>query len=207
MSSQEMPRVSGFLKKAEECKRAEKAPGKSGVPLPASVPSSLSENADCSGGVEITEVPEVPDIPDVPKEKYILFEVLPGITYALLSADCAEILKSCAVYPLPFVPPYVEGIVNRRGSPYTVINAGKLLCPSSACDEEQKNVLLVTAGEGQIALDIHKIADYAEIPADCFKPDESESLRRGTITVDESAVAVLDIQALESMLEKDLARQ
>lgn len=46
-----------------------------------------------------------------------------------------------------------------------------------------------------------------KIPADCFKPDESGELRRGTITVDESAVAVLDIQALESMLEKDLARQ
>ena len=42
--------------------------------------------------------------------------------YAIKSSDVLEIISDLSVYKLPFLPEYVEGVLNRRGEPYTVIN-------------------------------------------------------------------------------------
>jgi purine-binding chemotaxis protein CheW len=69
---------------------------------------------------------EIPD-PEAPAgEKYLIFTIL-GETYALPSRLVGEIALLDAVYPLPLMPPYVSGIINRYSSPYALIDIGLLL--------------------------------------------------------------------------------
>ena len=42
--------------------------------------------------------------------------------YAVKSSEVLEIIRDVSVYKLPFMPDYIEGVLNRRGDPFTVIN-------------------------------------------------------------------------------------
>jgi purine-binding chemotaxis protein CheW len=69
---------------------------------------------------------EIPD-PEAPAgEKYLIFTIL-GEMYALPSGFIGEIALLDTVYPLPLMPPYVPGIINRYSVPYALIDIGLLL--------------------------------------------------------------------------------
>jgi purine-binding chemotaxis protein CheW len=71
-------------------------------------------------------MPEIPD-PEAPAgEKYLIFTIL-GETYALPSGFIGEIALLDTVYPLPLMPPYMPGIINRYSVPYALIDIGLLL--------------------------------------------------------------------------------
>ena len=42
--------------------------------------------------------------------------------YAMPAGKVKEILRDATVFPLPFVPTYVNGVLNRYGDPYVVID-------------------------------------------------------------------------------------
>ena len=46
--------------------------------------------------------------------------------FAIPAETVREILRDATVFPLPFVPSYVDGILNRYGDPYVVINPATL---------------------------------------------------------------------------------
>ena len=46
--------------------------------------------------------------------------------YAIPADSVKEILRDATVFPLPFVPPYVNGVLNRYGDPYVVIDSAVL---------------------------------------------------------------------------------
>ena len=71
-------------------------------------------------------MPEIPD-PEAPAgEKYLIFTILDE-TYALPSRLIGEIALLDTVYPLPLLPPYIPGIINRYSAPYALIDIGLLL--------------------------------------------------------------------------------
>ena len=56
---------------------------------------------------------------------YLIFSIK-GKRYALKSSLVQEIMYGVKVHKLPFVPDFVEGVLNCRGNPYTVVNTIKL---------------------------------------------------------------------------------
>jgi purine-binding chemotaxis protein CheW len=71
-------------------------------------------------------MPEIPD-PEAPAgEKYLIFTILDEM-YALPSGLIGEIALLDTVYPLPLMPPYVPGIINRYSVPYALLDIGLLL--------------------------------------------------------------------------------
>ena len=46
--------------------------------------------------------------------------------FAIPAETVKEILRDATVFPLPFVPAYIDGILNRYGDPYVVINPATL---------------------------------------------------------------------------------
>ncbi len=47
--------------------------------------------------------------------------------FAIPSSEVGEIIRDVAVYHLPFLPSYVDGVINKRGDPCAVINPVLLL--------------------------------------------------------------------------------
>lgn len=47
-----------------------------------------------------------------------LIFLISGKKYAVRSSDVVEIISDLQVYKLPFMPKYIEGVLNRRGGSF-----------------------------------------------------------------------------------------
>ena len=56
---------------------------------------------------------------------YLIFSIH-SKRYALKSTMIQEIMYDMRIHVIPFTPDYIEGVLNCRGVPYTVINVLKL---------------------------------------------------------------------------------
>ena len=94
-------------------------------------------------------------------EKYLIFTILDRL-YSFPSRHIGEIALYDAVYPLPLMPSYVLGVINRYSVPYALFDIGLLLyknpCP-------RKKVLVMKESIGRIAFlidDVNGIADVRQ---------------------------------------------
>ena len=68
---------------------------------------------------------ENPQADDTTVSSYLIFSIGKQ-RFAFKSSLIQEIMYGSKIHHLPFVPDYVEGVLNCRGNPYTVINSLKL---------------------------------------------------------------------------------
>jgi purine-binding chemotaxis protein CheW len=72
-------------------------------------------------------MPEVNEEADVFNgEKYLIFTIL-GKFYTFPSRIISEVTAFDTVYPLPLLPEYVIGIINRYSAPYALVDIGLLI--------------------------------------------------------------------------------
>jgi purine-binding chemotaxis protein CheW len=78
-------------------------------------------------------------------ERYLICVVL-GEYYAFPARFIGEIALFDKVYPLPLLPDYILGIINRYSSPYVLLDTG-LLLSGRPCDRAKILVLNERSGE------------------------------------------------------------
>jgi len=132
-------------------------------------------------------------------EKYLVFTIL-GKLYSFPSKLIGEIALFDTVYPLPLMPAYVPGVVNRYSVPYALFDIG-LLFYSTPCPRSK--VLIIKDEIDRIAFLIDDVSGIADIPQ-----DDLLSMERGTESGDitdavcasfdwnGSSVLVLDIHRI-----------
>ena len=130
--------------------------------------------------------------------------------YAVRSSDVVEIISDLAVYHLPFMPKYVEGVLNRRGDPFTVINPNPLLSDSSVLEPPEKSLFMIfKRSDDQLSLHISDILLFTKIEDSELKliPDATEeSFFLGTVGYNQEEIPVLNPNAFEVLLRKDCGR-
>lgn len=151
-----------------------------------------------------------------------------GSKFAIQSSQVQEIIRDVSVYSLPFVPRYIEGVMNRRGEPYTVIDPLVLLDIAKQeknQEEETGNAdtlapvfgekedpvalfLVLNVQNDQVCLHIDDILffhDTAEDELRVFIDGNKEiSFYKGTIEFNHEEIPVLNADAFEFRLKKDL---
>jgi purine-binding chemotaxis protein CheW len=95
-------------------------------------------------------------------EKYLIFTIL-GKLYGFPSKLIGEIALFDTVYPLPLMPAYVPGVVNRYSVPYALFDIG-LLFYSTPCPRSK--VLVIKDEIDRIAFLIDDVSGIADIPQD-----------------------------------------
>ena len=93
-------------------------------------------------------------------EKYLIFSILDR-RYAIPSRFISEVALFDAVYPLPLVPDYMVGIINRYSIPYALLDIGLLLYKTPS---PRGKVLVLKDNIDRIAFLIDDIVDIADIP-------------------------------------------
>lgn len=73
------------------------------------------------------------------------------------SADVLEIIRDVSVYRLPFMPPYIEGVLNRRGDPFTVVNPLALIGVENTTPPSEPLFLILKRVDDQLSLHISDI--------------------------------------------------
>jgi len=101
-------------------------------------------------------------IENVNDEKYLIFSILDK-RYAIPSRFISELAVFEAVYPLPLVPDYMPGIINRYSIPYALLDIGLLLYKTPS---PRDKVLVLKDNIDRIAFLIDDIVDITDISQD-----------------------------------------
>ena len=127
--------------------------------------------------------------------------------YAVRSSEVLEIISDLSVYKLPFMPNYIEGLLNRRGDPFTVINPNPLFSENSKLEPPQKSLFMIFKTEDdQLSIHISDILLFTEIDDSQMNliPDAGEeSFVLGTVSYNTEEIAILNPKAFELLVRKD----
>ena len=127
--------------------------------------------------------------------------------YAVPSSDVVEIISDLSVYKLPFMPEYIEGLLNRRGEPYTVVKPNPIFDQDPAALPPEKELYMIfKRDDDQLSLHISDILLFTKIEDSNLKliPDATEeSFFLGTVDYDGEEIPVLNPNAFEVLIRKD----
>ena len=127
--------------------------------------------------------------------------------YAVRSSDVLEIISDVAVYKLPFMPPFIEGLLNCRGDPFTVINPNPIFSEDQNKAPPEKSLFMILKrNDDQLSLHISDILLFTEIDDNDLNliPDANEeSYFLGTVVFDKEEIPVLNSNALELLVRKN----
>ncbi|MDR2314071.1 MAG: chemotaxis protein CheW [Spirochaetaceae bacterium] len=104
--------------------------------------------------------------------RYLIFSIQ-GTSYALPSKSINEVAAFENVFPLPLMPAYVRGIINRYFVPYALIDIGLLLfqTPSGA-----SKIIVLKEEIDKLAFLIDDVTDIADIaPADLVTVEQESA--------------------------------
>jgi purine-binding chemotaxis protein CheW len=148
--------------------------------------------------IETTEDP-VQETEDSSGEKYLIFSILENL-YSFPSRFIGEIAIFDTVYPLPLLPPYVLGVVNRYSVPYALFDIGLLFYKKPS---PRSKVLILKDEIDRIAFLIDDVAGIADVQQENLlsmeRSAESNDLTEAvsaSFNWNGSDVFVLDIQRI-----------
>ena len=103
-------------------------------------------------------------------EKYLVFTVRDK-RYALPSKVISEVAVLDKVFPLPLVPTYIRGIINRYSVPYALIDICYLLLKEGS---NAGKVIVLKEEVDKLALLIDDVTDIADLPPEKLIKTEAE---------------------------------
>ncbi|WP_191018053.1 chemotaxis protein CheW [Treponema zioleckii] len=157
--------------------------GKDGRFVSASVPAET----------EINEVCEVPE----ENLTYLIFSV--GETFfAIKTLLVKEIMHSAKIHPLPFVPEYIEGVVNCHGTPFTVVNTLKMAGEEKS-EIKGGTVLVFKRKDDNFGIHISNIEMF-------FEPEEQD-IRVDGIRYKTKIIPFFDSESIEERMKEDLTEK
>lgn len=124
--------------------------------------------------------------------------------YAIPAGCVKEILRNATVFPLPFVPPYVNGVLNRYGDPYVVIDSAVL----EGKESQNSFLFIVINDESHTCLRITDVKDFftaSEKDIIRFTEAELSDFYEGTLTINGQDVFLLNVQAIIEKVGKEIA--
>jgi len=127
--------------------------------------------------------------------------------YAVQSSNVLEIIRDVSVYKLPFMPSYIEGVLNRRGDPFTVINPRALIGDGDTNPPEEPLFLILKRDDDQLSLHISDILFFTEMGEDelnLIPGNNEEGYFLGTLGYSGEEIPALNTNAFELLIRKDL---
>jgi purine-binding chemotaxis protein CheW len=127
--------------------------------------------------------------------------------YAVRSCDVVEIISDYTVYRLPFLPKYIEGVLNCRGDPFTVVNPNAIIEKDVNAPPPEKSLFMIfKRDDDHLSIHISDILLFTKIQDSNLKliPDATEeSLFLGTVEYEKEDIPVLNPNAFEILIRKD----
>ena len=138
------------------------------------------------------------------KDTYLIFSVNERL-FAFPSCQVKEILKDAQVFPIPFVPSYIKGILNRYGDPYSVIDIASLVGEK----EQNSSLFVVINDESHSCLKITDVKEFysaAKKEIVGFSENEFSEFFDGALKIEGKEIFIINLQNFFKKVGKDLAR-
>lgn len=138
------------------------------------------------------------------KTTWLIFTLQNQKFYALPAGSVKEILRDSQIFPLPFAPNYLKGVVNRYGDPYAVVDPAMIIGEN----EQKSSIYIVINDESHTCFQICDVKDFYTAPENKLIPfaqSEDSAFFEGTISFKEQSVLVLKVAAFLQKVEQDIA--
>lgn len=122
---------------------------------------------------------------------------------ALPSSSVKEILRDSIVFPLPFAPSYLNGVLNRYGDPYAVVDPAVVLGEKA----QSTSLFLTLNDETHTCLRISEVKDFFEAGSTIinrFSESEISPFFDGSLTVNQEEAMILKLDSFLERLETDI---
>lgn len=139
---------------------------------------------------------------DVSSENTFLIFFVNDDCWAIRTSFVQEIMYAAKIHPLPFVPSYIEGVVNCRGFPYTVVNTLKMANsskPGDGASIDGGTVLVFKRDDDNFAIHISNIELF-------FEPEEQD-IKLDGIRYKGELIKFFDVDIVEERLRRDLSEK
>lgn len=126
--------------------------------------------------------------------------------YAVESSSVKEIVRNNVIYPVPFAPAYVKGIINCYSSPVAAVDWSMFLGREEQV-KRKETIFLVLKDCDDIALLVNNIEEFkytAEVTRQIFPQTEEHGCFSGTISWENSIIPLLDLKAATDKIRGDL---
>ena len=127
---------------------------------------------------------------------YLIFSIHDQ-RYALKSSLIQEIFYDTKIHFIPFTPDYIEGVLNCRGTPYTVINVLKMDKKDNS-EINEKVFLLFNRTDDNFCIHISNIEVF-------FEPEEDDVFE-DKIKYKLKYIPLFDVDIIEKNICKDLGK-
>ena len=141
--------------------------------------------------------------------RWLVFSIS-GKKYAVKNDDVHEIIRDVTVYKLPFMPSYIEGVINRRGDPYTVINPLAVIESTDAKPPAEPLFLILKRDDDQLSLHISDILFFTEMDdseLNLIPNSNEDGFFLGTLGSGENEIPAFNANAFELLIRKDLGSE
>lgn len=123
--------------------------------------------------------------------------------YAIPSDSVKEILRDAEIFPLPFAPDYLNGVVNRYGDPYAVIDPAVLIN-----EPPQTNLLFIVINdESHSCFRITDVKDFYTADENSvvqFAQNDMCEYFDGSLNINGEEAFVIKVSYFQERLGKDI---
>lgn len=137
-----------------------------------------------------------------PQKTWLVFKSFDS-TYAVESFNVREVLRNNDVFPLPFAPSYVKGVLNFYGKPYAVVDFTLL----QNLERTNSRLFLVLNEAEDIALQIDDIVDFYtsdDVEEQQLLNKTDADLFSQTITIGKIIAPVIDVNAIAKKVKSEI---
>ncbi|MDR2397620.1 MAG: chemotaxis protein CheW [Spirochaetaceae bacterium] len=139
-------------------------------------------------------------------EKFLIFTIQDRL-YTLPSRMINEVAVYDKAYPLPLLPDYVKGIINRYSVPYALIDLGLFMIKTAST---LSKVMVLKESVDKVAFMIDDVVDIVDVPVEqILKVEQGIENQDATMVIEasfewhETDVFILSICEIISRIKKD----
>lgn len=136
------------------------------------------------------------------EQQLVVFE-LASETYGTDIAYVQSIIQMQDITVVPGAPPFIEGVINLRGTVVPVVNLRtRFDLPSAENDEEEGVIVIVELDGEQIGMIVDKVTDVIEVAEEEIEPPSplvagiDTAYLRGIANLEERMVILFDVERI-----------
>lgn len=142
---------------------------------------------------------------DVTYKKFLIF-MIGKKKFAVEAFLVREIVLDLKIFFIPFVPPYIRGVVNRHGDPYTVIDLNVLFYQEKL---EANTFLMLSDIKSPASFLISDVVEIIKVPVSQIDlindVSDDQNFFRGAVKNGDDDILILEIDEIFSRLKKDVS--
>ncbi|MCR5289253.1 MAG: chemotaxis protein CheW [Treponema sp.] len=135
-------------------------------------------------------------------------------SYAIESSAIQEIIRNSKIFPIPFVPPYITGVLNYYGNPYAVLDFAHYLSGDTQNSEQhdtaqqsRNSLFLILNNVNNVALKITDILEFhaKEDISEVSLSNQSETQNfTGAIAFNDTTAPIINLEGILEKVQVDL---